>query len=471
MKFLLKIYIAVLAAATTLTGCIEDGFTTSPSDRPVFSTDTLRLGDVFTGELTPTHRFTVRNPHSKALNISSITAIGGDWLRLNVDGISGSGFSDVEIRANDSIFVFVEANLPETEGLRTDYEAKLTFTTNGVAETVVITAGGVNATRLKGRVFDADTRLEAGRPYIIYDSLVVAPDVRLTLGAGTHLCFHDKSSLIVYGSLTAEGTPESPVEMSGDRTGNVVGDISFDIMSRQWNGVYFTDSSKDNTLTGTVVRNTWDGVSIEGDGNADTPRLRMTNCRLRNSGGLVLSAVHSSVEAVGCEFAEGSHGLVFLQGGNHRFDQCTFANYYLFTVVGGPAIGMSHLSSDVDKGADDGSGLPYMEATFSNSIIYGLGPSLSHGDLTGSRVYFRTCLFKDAGSDDDNFIACLWDKDPLYYTVRDEYIFDYRLRDESPAIGAADPVLSLPGAATDFYGLERGAAPDLGAYVHVPSGK
>ena len=96
---------------------------------------------------------------------------------------------------------------------------------------------------------------------------------------------------------------------------------------------------------------------------------------------------------------------------------------------------------------------------------------LSHGDLTGTKVFLRRVLIKENGSDDANFIACLWDKDPLYYTVREDYIFDYRLKPESPAIGAGDASLMLPAAARDAYGLPRqataGAAPDLGAYVYV----
>ena len=35
-------------------------------------------------------------------------------------------------------------------------------------------------------------------------------------------------------------------------------------------------------------------------------------------------------------------------------------------------------------------------------------------------------------------------------------------------IGAADPALTLPDAAIDAYGLARGTAPDLGAYVFMP---
>ena len=44
--------------------------------------------------------------------------------------------------------------------------------------------------------------------------------------------------------------------------------------------------------------------------------------------------------------------------------------------------------------------------------------------------------------------------------------FDYRLTSGSPAIGAGDASLSLPESSVDYYGLQRGAAPDLGAYVY-----
>ena len=49
------------------------------------------------------------------------------------------------------------------------------------------------------------------------------------------------------------------------------------------------------------------------------------------------------------------------------------------------------------------------------------------------------------------------------------YIFDYRLKNESPAIGAAYPDYTLPEAQYDRYGLPRGPKPDLGAYVYVPA--
>ncbi|MEE0974753.1 MAG: hypothetical protein UH853_03460 [Muribaculaceae bacterium] len=48
-------------------------------------------------------------------------------------------------------------------------------------------------------------------------------------------------------------------------------------------------------------------------------------------------------------------------------------------------------------------------------------------------------------------------------------MFDYRLKNESPAVAAANSALTLPEAATDWYGLSRGSMPDLGAYVYTPA--
>lgn len=475
MKFLLYIFL-IFSAVVTAVGCIEDGVTTSPSDRPVFSVDTLKMGDVFSDDRTATFKFTVHNRHSKSLVFSDIRLGSADagYFRINVDGLSGTSFSDVEVRAKDSIFVFVDALLPETSGLADDYEATVDFTANGVTESVVVTARGVNATRIRGDVVDTDTRFVPGRPYIVYDSLVVAEGARLTLEAGTRLCFHDKAMLVVRGSLTAEGRHDARVELSGDRTGNVVSDISFDIMSRQWTGVFFIKTSKDNRLENTEIRNTVQGVAVRGDSLADytaTPQLTMVNTRLRNSAGTVLEAYHTGIRAVGCEFAEGGAGLVYLEGGNHYFSQCTFSNNYLFSVISGAALQLAHINEENDLTADGAERMPYIKATFDNSIIYGIGADIAPGDLTGSEVYVRTCLLKSKGEDDDNFLSCLWDKDPVFYTVRNDYIFDYRLRDGSEAIGVGYDTYVPDDARVDGYGLTRQSPPDLGAYVYTPETK
>ncbi len=470
MKLLQYIVLSIIICAFLGGACIEDGFTTSPSDQPRFSTDTLSLGTVFTEQPTVTSRFTVINPHGKQLSISDISISGRDaaCFRINVDGINGERFSDVPIRGKDSIYVFVEATLPEGAQGLSEYEAAIDFTTNGVKSSVVLLALGQNVKRLRAEVLESDTRFTAELPYQVYDSLVVAPGATLTIEAGATIHFHDKAMLIVRGSLMAEGTVEQPVDLCGDRTGNVVGDISFDIMSRQWTGVLFTPTSTGNVLEHTDIRNTTQGVIIEGDGvPTSVPQLTLLNSRLHNSGSLVLESYHSSIRAVGCEFAEGADGLVLLHGGKHLFNHCTFANNYLFAAIKGAALQFSHIYDDEEIGFDDGSGLPYIEAEITNSIIYGIGADVSHGDLTGSQIFLRRTLLRINGEDDDNFIECIWGEDPLFYTIRNEYIFDYRLRPESPAIGTADASLDVPEARFDAYGSERAEPADIGAYVFI----
>lgn len=467
-----KIHILFLLTAITacmLSSCIDDSFTSDAADQPKFSVDSLKMGVVFTDAMTTTHRFTVRNTASKSLSISriSLSGDGAQYFRLNVDGFSGRDFSNVEIRAKDSIYVFVEATLPENhDEIPVEINAYVDFLTNGITRSVVLSAFGQDVNRLHALTITEDTEFDSPLPYQIFDSLVVAKGALLTVAPGAQLLFHDKASLIVHGQLICAGTPDSPVILSGDRTGNVVGDISFDLMSRQWDGIGFTAGSKGNVLSHTIVKNTTYGVVLDGeDASAGETSIWLHNSRLRNSGATVLASFHADVVATGCEFAEGGGGLVYLHGGSHVFNHCTFANYYLFSALGGPALSLNHISSD----DEDESGLPLLKADISNSILYGLGTDILPADLTGTDVTLRYCLLKSKGEDDDNFINCIWDTDPLYYTVRNEYYFDYRLKDESPAIGAANPELTLDDASVDAYGLPRGIQPDLGAYVFSPS--
>lgn len=466
----ISIYLIALTAiiSTMLSSCIEDGITTSPSHQPAFSVDTLKMGEIYTLDGSPTHRFTVYNHHDKILSISNISLRDDNdgLFRLNVDGFSGKTFNNVEIRPNDSIFIFVEATLPENGFADlNNIDRHLDFVTNGNTSTVVLNIQGQDAIRYDGIRITGNTTWKAGKPYLISDTVRVAPGATLTLEAGTRVRMKDEAAFKIDGTMITQGTADNQVEIIGHRTGNVASTIPYELMSGQWGGIYFTSESRNNQFSHTSIRNSSDGLTLAHIESDDAPAISLYNCQIRNTTNYIIDAYHANVKAIGCELTDASQGIVRLTGGNHIFNHCTIANYYLFTVLGGPAIQFAHLNHDM---IDEESGsLPFIAADFTNTIIYGNGTELSHGDLTGTNVTLRRCLLKSEGTDDDNFINCLWDADPLYYTVRNEYLFDYRLQPESPAIGAADPAYDNYGFSADRYGINVAAPADLGAYTFV----
>ena len=98
----------MIAAYSILSSCIEDGFTTSSSDVLAFSKDTVAFDTVITLQGTATKQMVIYNRSKKQINISSIKVAGladKGRFHLNVDGVRGDSFQNVEIRGNDSIFI------------------------------------------------------------------------------------------------------------------------------------------------------------------------------------------------------------------------------------------------------------------------------------------------------------------------------------------------------------------------------
>lgn len=469
MRLLLAAVAAIILSVLT-PSCISDSFTTSPSDILSFSTDTLSLDTVFTDLGTPTARLKVYNRASKSISISSIRfRKSPSQFSLNVDGVSGTDFSNVEIRPNDSIFIFVECFIPETDAERPFLvEDALDFVTNGVEQSVIVEAYGQNVERLRGVTLSEDMTMTAGRPYVVFDSLVVAPGTRLHLDPGTRLLFHDKARLVVRGTIEAVGTPDRMVQMRGDRLDNVLPDVGYDILAGQWDGVRITPESFDNRLEYVDMRSTSSGLVVDSGGGLDRTKLLLVNSWLHNSQSTVLRSSHACVDAAGVCFSEAAGAVVELTGGVHNFSQCTLANYYLFAIPWQPLLTLWHCLPDEEGDTDKTN--PLMRAYFDNCIIYGMASDINTGDLTGSNVYLRNVLLKSKGTDDDHFIECVWGEDPLFRTIRSDYIFNYRVEKDSPAIDAGNPAYVNPLTDTDMDGVSRfsSSRPTLGAYQYVP---
>ena len=468
LRLLLAALIAGIGACMTVTSCISDDFTTSPNDLLTFSTDTVSFDTVFTELGTPTARLKVFNKSKKSINISSIKFASPDsYFSMNVDGVSGTTFQDVEIRGNDSIFVFIECYIPESES-NSPYlvEDKLQFVTNGVTQNVICEAYGQNVTRLRGVTLTEDMTLTAERPYVVFDSLRVEKGVTLDIEAGANILFHDKARLTVAGRINAVGTPDKMINLRGDRLDDVLPDVGYDILAGQWGGMRIEAESFDNRLEYVDMRSTQTGLTVDSCGNLENRKLLLVNSWLHNSQGNALTSKYAWIDAYGCVFSEAANAVVSLTGGKHDFTQCTLSNYYLFSAISEPLLCLYHVLPD--QAADNSQ--PLMAANFLNCILYGLPSDLNEGDLDGSNVYLKYTSLKSAGTDDDHFINCLWDTDPLFYTVREDYYFNYRLMEGSPVIGAGNRAYVTDICMIDMDGVNRLAYgnPDLGAYAYVP---
>lgn len=463
MKQTLYLLMAVISMMV-VSSCINDDFSTSPDDVLTFSVDTVAFDTVITAQGTTTKQFVVYNKNKKQLNISSIKVAGESKAKfyINVDGMKGKEFQNIELRGKDSLYVFVEGYIDElskdTPAEFTDY---IEFVTNGVTQRVTLNAWGQDVNRIVGDTLWTNTKFTAAKPYLIYDTLVVAPGVTLDVEPGATLLFHKGAALKVYGKMKAIGTQDKHITLRGDRLDHVVGDIDFDIMAGQWGGVVFGVGGYGSQWEFVDVSGSEFGVQVSSS-NPRTQTLYMLNCKIHNSSGPIFTQWNAYVTAYGTEFSEAAEGVIYLYGGRTRFAHCTVANYYLFKVVEEPLLNVFNI---------DDATCPPIDATIDNCIFYGIAKGdLNAGDLTGTDIYLRNCLLKSNGSDDDNFINIVWGGDPKFYTVREDYIFDYRLKPESDAIARGDRSLTPTKARYDRYGNDRFAeeAPSLGAYVYVP---
>ena len=336
----------------------------------------------------------------------------------------------------------------------------INFVTNGVTQKVVLRAWGQDVERLTRPQFTADARLTANKPYVIFDTLYVAPGATLTIDPGTTLYFHDKAAMRIDGTLKACGTQSQPIHLRGDRTDYLFAGANYDIMSGQWGGVDFGAESRGNEMQYVLMRGSSNGITAAPSA-ADAITLHLFNSMLHNSSGNVLLACDAWIEAEGCEFTDAAYDVVKLQGGTYRFVNCTFTNYYLFGLKHCPIVTIALTD-------DDGNPLS-PSVRLDNCIICGNVKEFNENDFSGSDVLLRNCMFTSNGSDDANFINCKWDGDPCFRMQRDKYIFDYRLGNESSAIAAGDLSLCPEHALVDRYGQQRiyNGGIDIGAYRWV----
>lgn len=474
--------LACLPLLALAAGCFQDEtFSTSQGDRLTFSTDTVSFDTVISGEPTNTRTFMVYNRGAHALRIRQAYLAGGadSPFRANVDGTfleggTGGGF---EVYGEDSIRVFLEMTAPETGSDEpVGVEDELTFVLeSGLAQSVRLMAYGQDVIVMRQVVVGRDSTLDAKRPYQVMDSLVVAPGATLTLAPGTRFYFHPDASLVVHGTLLAEGTQEEEIMMRGDRMGYMFSNQPYDLIPGQWGGVVLTEGSYGNVFRHCDIHSGNFGLRCDSSGLAQE-KVRVENSVIHNTMGDAFSAVACSAFVGNSQLTNAGGNCVTLVGGSYRFVHCTIANFYSFT--GGDGVALSYTNTA------GGTDYPLEQADFLNCLITGYSDDEIMGTASADEgvpfnFLFRNCLLGTPEADDERIQDCLWDNDEAdvyragnFYPPFDlaSLTFTFTLDSLSQARGHADIGTSREYYPTDRLGRDRvgGGAPDIGCYQYAP---
>ena len=230
---MIKYFYAILSISLLLFtySCKKDLVSTDPNAKLAFSTDTLAFDTVFTQMGSATHRFMIYNRNSETVIISNIQLKGGSTsnFRLNVNGQPGITFNDIEIKGNDSIFVFAEVTIDPTNANNpfVIFDA-IEFKTNGNVQQVVLSAWGQNAYYYRPNLFinglppishisdypdyfpvGNTVNLPNDKPHVIFGFLMIDSAITLNIPSGTQLHFYDQGGMWAYrgSTLNVNGSP------------------------------------------------------------------------------------------------------------------------------------------------------------------------------------------------------------------------------------------------------------------------
>ena len=488
------------------TSCRKDFDTGLSTGTLAFSKDTVFLDTVFSNIGSSTRSFKVYNKSNNAITIPSITLENGlsSFYRLNIDGTPGKVFQDIDILANDSIFVFIEATIDfntVTNPLYTDRiffdngtnQQKVDLVTlvqdahflfprrdaQGVKETIVL---GVDAEgdpiEVNGFFLNGNTTFTNDKPYVIYGYLGVSENTTLTINPGVNLHFHEDSGIIVSknASLNVQGTLDDKVVFQGDRL-----EPNFENTAGQWGTIWLRAGSKNSSISNALIKNSIIGILVDSIGSLATPTLRLNNTEIYNTSNFGILGRETNIEGKNVVIANnGQSSLACTIGGTYNFTHSTFANYFSNGFRQFPTILINNFFSLTDANGNEAfETRDLLAANFTNCIIDGnqsLEMILDKKDGSAFNYNFKNNLIKF------NDVNNTFVEDPLYdfdnvsifllnILNADAHYLDTELNQliigsESEAINKADvnTALLVP---FDILGLARIVNPDIGAYQHT----
>jgi len=461
-----------------LSGCNDGIYSTNPNDKLSFTIDTLSFDTVFTTLGSATSKIMVYNRNNSALKISHIGIAGGkeSSFKINVDGSlnANNQFENIEIQAHDSLYIFVSVTVTDPNNTNSPFLLKdsIVFQTNNVYQDIKLQAFGQNIVKLRGKRFLENTVLTADLPYLIYDSLIIPQNKTLTLKPGCRIYFHNNANLIVYGSLNAIGTAESPIIIRGDRFDKIKfsSPVPYNDVAGQWDGVYLLGNSGNHVMRHVNMNSGYVGIYFSNNDRNFLPNLEISDCRIQNFYFYGLVVQNGNVQVTNSEISNSSSYCVYLSGGKHSFTQCTIANYFDNSTAQPvsrdkkPAVMIMNLNR-----------VSPMQSIFRNCIISGSQDnefSLATRFMDQYNGIFDHCYIKKPETLVlPQFTGIRWSakNDTVFksitYSVENNTKFDFTPDSVSPARGLADPNFASQYP-LDLNGNNRlvDGAPDAGAY-------
>ncbi len=463
-KFWIGLLILVFAGG--MVSCTKTSFISSKDALLNTSTDTLHFDTVFTSTGSTTSRFKILNLNNQKLLLSDIRMMGGtaSFFKMNVDGTPGSGFKDIALEANDSLYVFVTVNInPTSANLPFVVRDSILIGYNGNQKFVQLEAFGQNAVFLRSKRITTNTTWTNTLPFVILGGLAVDPGVTLTINEGTKVYAHADAPIIINGTLKVQGNKfdSTKVVFSSDRI-----DPDYREFPGSWPGIYFSETSKDNILTYAEIRNAYQGLICFKPSINSNPKLTLNECIIDNIYDAGIISINSSITARNCLISNCGNNIGLGSGGNYYFNHCTIATYgNIFLQHKTPVLFISN--------TDNTSQSFPLNALFKNCIIYGDSSFVKNEivvekkgtaayNLTFENVLYRQNDVPAAAT----FINSIKNESPQFDSINiSRRIFNFRLKSTSPAVNKGVPT----GLLFDLDGRRRGGTaglPDMGAYEY-----
>lgn len=479
-----SLYIVLVGSVLTMfaAGCRKEKFLDTGGELR-FSIDTLMFDTVFTSLGSYTASVKIYNPQKQKVNISSVRLedkSGNSPFIINVNGNAGDT-KDIEVAANDSIYVFATVNIdPTAEDNPFIIQDNLVATLNGKNYSIPFVAYGQNAYYIVDSTITGNHTWKTDKPYVIIHNAAVDLNSTLTIPAGCRIYVHADSRLIVLGTLKVKGTKQDSVVFQGDRLDRkYFGNEGY---PGEWGGIYFTTQSRNNEIEYAILKNVGNSTRL-GESTFSPAAIQLTpdtiddnsyqlvmrNTIIENSIGYGILAFGSSLYASNCLINTcGAQCFAALQGGQYDLDNCTFATY------GNDKV--SHIDGTVMALLNyfDISNTEYvvgpLRCVLNNCVIWGSLESefaaQGRGDFTKPESEFsvtlNNCLIKNKDGIPEGVVAnnTKVNEDPMF---KDYNIFDFRPSAGSPLINSGKVI---PGIATDLDDKTRDGQPDIGCYEY-----